>query len=337
MRAVLEVDLNAIRANWRALSVAPETGAVVKADAYGLGLTPVAQALAREGATSFFVAQVEEGVALRTALGAGPEITVFSGLMQAQDAALFRDYALIPCLNSIEQCVDFATYLGGQPFGLQYDSGMNRLGLEAQDLAHLPDLGTPRLIMSHLSCSDEPSHPQSAAQLAAFVAMAPQGRRSLSATGGTLLGPDYHFDITRPGIGMYGGMPFTAAQPVVTLSLPVIQVRDVQVGESVGYGAHWVAQRPSRIATVSSGYADGLIRAMSGGATLWAGDVPCPLAGRVSMDLMSVDVTGLPHVPQMLDILGPHQGIDALANAAGTIGYEILTSLGTRYARHYVG
>ena len=337
MQAILQVDLTAIRANWRALGGTLNTGAVVKADAYGLGLGPVARALLMEGARSFFVAQVEEGVALRKILGAGPEIFVFSGLMAPTDAPKYRYHTLIPCLNSVAQAHDFVDNLDGLPFALQYDSGMNRLGLEASDLAQLPALGQPSLIMSHLACADDPAHPQNASQLAAFRAMAPEGRRSLAATGGILLGPDFHFEMIRPGIGLYGGAPFTASRPVVTLSLPVIQVRDVAVGETVGYGATWVAQRPSRIATVSAGYADGLIRAMGGGATLWSDDTPCPLAGRVSMDLITVDVTDLGHDPESLDILGPQQGVDALADAAGTIGYEILTSLSTRYERRYVG
>ena len=159
--------------------------------------------------------------------------------------------------------------------------------------------------------------------------------RSLAATGGILLGADYHFDLTRPGIGLYGGAPFEEASGVVRLSLPVIQTRALSPGETVGYGNSWQADRPSRIATVAAGYADGLIRAMSGRATLWAGQAPCPLVGRVSMDLITVDVTDLPETPESLDILGPAQGVDALAEAAGTIGYEILTGLGPRYARHY--
>ncbi|RED13053.1 alanine racemase [Pontivivens insulae] len=332
MQAKLTIDLAAIVANWRALARTEETAAVVKADAYGLGLAPVAKALAKAGARTFFVAQTEEGVALRNVLGPGAEIFVFGGLM-AGDEAAFRDFELVPCLNSIEQAQRFAVAPTGR-YALQLDTGMNRLGLEPADLGHLPDLGSPVLTMSHLACADEPDHPQNAAQLSCFQEIAGTGRRSLAATGGTLLGADYHFEMTRPGIGLYGGLPFAAAQPVVTLSLPVIQIREVAAGEAVGYGASYVADRPRRIATLSAGYADGLIRAMSGGATLWAGDTPCPLAGRVSMDLLTVDVTEA-GAPEWLDILGPHQGVDALADAAGTIGYEVLTSLGGRYARSY--
>jgi alanine racemase len=161
--------------------------------------------------------------------------------------------------------------------------------------------------------------------------------RSLAATGGTLLGTAYHFDVTRPGVGLYGGMPFSGAQPVVRLSLPVIQIRDVAVGETVGYGNTWVATKPSRIATLAAGYADGLIRAMTGRAKVFVGNTPCPLVGRVSMDMLGVDVTHLAEAPEVLDILCPAQSVDALADAAGTIGYEILTSLGNRYERSYAG
>lgn len=159
--------------------------------------------------------------------------------------------------------------------------------------------------------------------------------RSLSATGGILLGKDYHFDVVRPGIGMYGAEPFVDAQPVVNLDLPVVQVRELQAGEVVGYGNSWQAERDSLIATVSGGYADGILRSISNAGTLWAGEVPCPLVGRVSMDLITVDVTDLAEVPSHLSILAPHQTVDQLAAIAGTIGYEILTSLGSRYRRRY--
>jgi alanine racemase len=164
-------------------------------------------------------------------------------------------------------------------------------------------------------------------------------RRSLAATGGILLGPEYHFDIVRPGVGVYGGLPFAEARPVVRLSLPVVQVRDVEPGEAVGYGGSWAASAPARIATLQGGYADGLIRAMgsAGRGKVWAGDVACPIVGRVSMDLITVDVTHLDEVPGWLDMLGPQQTVDDLADAAGTIGYEILTSLGRRYDRRFVG
>lgn len=197
----------------------------------------------------------------------------------------------------------------------------------------------PDLVMSHLACADEPDHEMNAQQLAVFHEMT-DGiglPRSLAATGGILLGDAYHFDLTRPGIGLYGGLPFADAQPVARVSLPVIQTRDVAEGETVGYGNSWTAEAPARIATVAAGYADGLHRALSNNSVLYHEGTACPIAGRVSMDMIGVDITHLPDVPRSLDILCPEQGVDTLAEAAGTIGYEILTSMAGRYHRTYLG
>ncbi len=335
----------AIAANWRALAdLAPgaRPGAVVKADAYGLGAARVAPALYAAGARDFFVALAAEGRAIRPLLPDDARIFVLSGHMPRA-----RLDGLIPVLNSAEQFFRDRALRPRGAFAIQLDTGMNRLGMEPAEwaavapdaLAAHTDAGTgPALVMSHLACADEPAHPANAVQLAEFNRLT-QGigaPRSLAATGGILLGRDYHFDLTRPGIGLYGGAPFAAAQPVVTLSLEVIQTRSVGPGECVGYGCAWTPARPSRIATVAGGYADGLLRALSGrAAVLWAGDRPCPIVGRVSMDLITVDVTDLAVVPPELEILNPRQGVDALAAAAGTIGYEILTSLGGRYPRQW--
>jgi alanine racemase len=336
----LHIDLSALTANYRALAslARAEAAAVVKADGYGLGADRVAQTLATAGARTFFVATAEEGAQLRRILGPAPVINVFSGHMDG-DTPLIRDAALTPMLNSPEQIARHTSALGTAPFGLQLDTGMSRLGLSPDDW---PDARTyaaqATLVMSHLACADDPPHPQNDQQRATFHAMT-QGLaapKSLAATGGTLMGAGYHYDMIRPGIGLYGGFPFTDAQPVVRLTLPVIQIREIAPGTSVGYSATYVADAPRKIATVSAGYADGLIRAMSARATLWDGDTPCPLVGRVSMDLLTIDVTDCATPPATLDILGPHQGVDALAEAAGTIGYEILTSLGPRYARKVV-
>lgn len=342
-RAQLTIDLAAIADNWRALDALSgpgvETAAVVKADAYGLGAAAVGPALRAAGARTFFVALAEEGAALRDALGPGPAIYILSGLMPG-DAGPMRAHDLRPCLNSVAQIQDFMRAFPGHRHAVQLDSGMHRLGLAPDELGAAAGVA-PDLVLSHLACADMPAHPQNAAQREAFLARAarlPAARRSLAATGGILLGAPFHFDLTRAGIGLYGGLPFAGARPVVTLALPVIQVRDVPVGGAVGYGAAWIAERPSRVATLSGGYADGLMRALAGGgASLWAGDRPCPLIGRVSMDLIAADVTDLPAVPDRLDILGPTQTVDDLARAAGTIGYEILTSLGARYDRVYKG
>lgn len=340
-RATLRIDLDAIVANWLALQALArvETAAVVKADAYGLGLAPVAQALAAAGARSFFVALAHEGEALREAVGDEADIFVLSGHM-AGDADALATARLIPLLNSVEQITRQFETLPGAPFGLQLDTGMNRLGLEWADWAQVAEIALeqgPRLVVSHLACADESDHPMNGYQLDLFRQMT-DGigvPRSLAATGGLLLGPDYHFDMVRPGIGLYGGLPFDHARPVVALDLPVIQVRDVDAGEVAGYGNAWQAERPSRLATISAGYADGILRAASHRLSFWAGGRPCPAVGRISMDLIIVDVTDLPEVPDTLTLLGPDQGIDAVAEQAGTIGYEVLTSLGARYARTY--
>ena len=339
----LTIDLDVIAANWRALDrmtgAGVQTAAVVKADAYGLGVTRVVRALAAAGARRFFVAQAEEGAAVRQALGPGPQIAILSGHM-AGDTEMIHDLDLTPMLNSLEQITRHLESLPGHPFGVQLDTGMNRLGvemLEWQAVAPILVEAGPELLMSHLACADEPDHPLNEAQLATFLEMTDGTGlpRSLAATGGILLGPRYHFDLTRPGVGLYGGLPYDAANPALTLSLPVIQTREVAVGEAVGYGCTWVADRPSVIATVAAGYADGLPRTLSNRAQLWDGDTPCPLVGRVSMDMITVDITHLPEVPRSLDILGPNQPVDALANLAGTIGYELLTALGPRYTRRY--
>ncbi|TNF62979.1 MAG: alanine racemase [Rhodobacteraceae bacterium] len=341
--ATLTIDHSAIAANWRALAglSAGETGAVVKADGYGLGAAKVAQTLALAGARTFFVAVAEEGAAVRAALGPGPEICVFSGHMEG-DADRIRGHDLTPMLNSVDQMLRHVEALPGHPFGIQLDTGMNRLGMEPAEWAALRDVDlgrAPSLVMSHLACADEPGHPMNARQLHAFHEMT-QGlslRRSLAATGGMLLGRDYHFDLCRPGIGLYGAHPFVDGTPVVSLDIPVIQLRDVAPGESVGYANAWVAERPTLVATISAGYADGLIRAMGPRARLFAQDTPCPVIGRVSMDLITVDVTDLDEVPSSLRLLGEVQGVDDLALAAGTIGYEILTALGPRYRRVHLG
>ena len=342
--ATLTLDLTALAANWRALDRVSATGVqtagVVKADGYGLGVEAVVRCLAQAGARRFFVAAAEEGQRARNALGPGPQINVLSGHM-AGDTALIRDCDLTPMLNSVEQITRHLETLPGHAFGVQLDTGMNRLGMElAEWEAAAPFVleAGPDLLMSHLACADDPHHPMNAHQLACFLAMTDGTgvARSLSATGGILLGPAYHFDLTRPGIGLYGGKPFDTAQPVVALSLPVIQTRMVAQGETVGYSATWTAPRPSLIATVQGGYADGIIRSLSGRATLWAGDVPCPVVGRVSMDMITVDVTHLPHVPDALELIGPHQSVDHLAEVAGTIGYEILTRLAARLDRRFI-
>ncbi|WP_299736256.1 alanine racemase [uncultured Roseobacter sp.] len=340
--ATLTIDLSAVTENWRNLNAMAggKAAAVVKADAYGLGMPQVVKALTRAGARTFFVAVAEEGAALRKFLGKGPQINVFAGHME-RDTPLIRDAELTPMLNSIDQMLRHVEALPGHPFGIQLDTGMNRLGMEDPEWTALREVALeqrPTLIMSHLACADAPDHAMNARQLQVFNEMTQDVGvpRSLAATGGTLLGPDYHFDMVRPGIGLYGGLPYIDARPAVSLYAPVIQIRDVAVGETVGYSNTWVARGPSRIATIAAGYADGIIRAMGPNARLHTGSSSVPVVGRISMDLIGVDVTGVAEEPEHLEVIGPHQSVDTVAGFADTIGYEILTSLGARYKRVYL-
>lgn len=342
--ATLTIDLNALTANWRALDRASasgvQTAAVVKADAYGLGVARVARALATAGARRFFVAQTEEGVSLRQSLGPGPQICVLTGNMPG-DTEMIADLDLTPMLNSIDQVTRHLESLPGHPFGVQLDTGMKRLGMDESEWEAIAPFvleAGPEMLISHLACADEPDHPLNETQLQRFHAMTDGTGvpRSLAATGGILLGPRYHFDLTRPGIGLYGGRPYEAALPVVRLGLPVVQARTVLPGESVGYACSWTAETPTLVATVVGGYADGVMRTLSNRAVLWDGTTPCPVIGRISMDLITVDISHLETVPRSLDLLGPNQGIDDLADTAGTISYEILTRLSARLNRRYI-
>lgn len=339
----LTIDLDAVVANWRALDemTSAKTAAVVKANGYGLGAANVAKALFRAGVRQFFVAVAEEAAPIRAELGDKPEISVFSGHMKG-DTDLIRELRLTPMLNSVEQMTQHFETLPGHPFGIQLDTGMNRLGMEPQEWAAVAELvlaQNPTLVMSHLACADEPDHPMNPHQLDVFKQLTDgiTVPRSLAATGGILLGPEYHFDLTRPGIGLYGGLPFADATPVVELDLPVVQVRDVATGEVVGYANSWQAERATRLATVSGGYADGIFRILSDKATLYHGNTPCPLVGRVSMDLLTIDITDLDETPDKLTLIGPQQSVDDLAADARTIGYEVLTQLGARYTRKTYG
>ena len=341
----LSIDLAAIAHNWTALDAMSdpgvETAATVKANAYSLGAGPVSRALAKAGVRTFFVAAAEEAAAVRKSVGDRARIFVYSGHM-AGDASIIGDLGLIPLLNSIEQITRHIEALPAHSFGIQLDSGMNRLGLEPEEWFAARDLvmkQRPALVMSHLACGDEPNHPMNAQQLSQFVAMTDglDVPKSLAATAGVLLGDDYHFDLTRPGIGLYGGLPFELAKPVVRLGIPVIQTRTLEAGEPVGYANSWISEGPTRIATIAAGYADGIIRSASNHGVVFDGDTPCPIVGRVSMDMITVDITHLEEQPKVLDVLCTHQTIDDLADTAGTIGHEILTALGDRYQRRYKG
>ncbi|WP_198374540.1 alanine racemase [Neoroseomonas rubea] len=352
---LLTVDLGAIVANWRDLAARGAPGAVagvVKADAYGLGVGAVAPALRVAGCRHFFVACLTEGLALRAILGPGPMIAVLEGFPPGADG----DAALVPVLNSLAEVA--AQAAAGRAAGvarraiLHIDTGMARLGLDAGELARLSAdhgmlAGLDLLyVMTHLACADEPEHPLNATQAARFAAACaglPACRRSLANSSGMFLGAGFASDLARPGCALYGVNPTPGApnpmRQVVRLAAPVLQVREIAAGESVGYGASWTASRPSRIATVAAGYADGYLRSLSGRAMADFRGRPIPLVARVSMDLTTFDVTDHPDIVpgQHLTLIGGEGcAPDEVAAQAGTIGYEILTSLGARYARDYV-
>ena len=365
----LTVDLIALADNWRAMnerSGKARAAAVLKADAYGIGIARAASTLYAAGARDFFVATVEEGVELRPLVPDG-RIYILAGLWPGNEQ-LFFDNDLVPIINSEEQLAVFMAALaerGDYPCVLHVDTGMNRLGLsveEAVALAHdpaRPASFSPVLVMSHLACGDDPKHPMNLYQLQRFreVTAAFEGvPASLANSGGIFLGEDYHFDLTRPGIAVYGGEAMSGAvnpmKPVVTAEARILQIRTVPSGETASYGASVRFTRDSRIATVAIGYADGYHRSVSGGGVTLRQAMPSgafgflngrkvPHVGRVTMDLSLFDVTDLPEkavrAGDYIELFGRNVAIDDVARAGGTIGYELLTSLGSRYCRAYVG
>lgn len=352
---VLTVDLNALATNFKQLRQqlrGASLHAVVKADAYGLGMARVAPTLAAQGCQNFFVATLEEGVALR-ALLPDAEIGVFDGFLPGEETA-YAAHRLVPFLNDFSQVERFSGQPEGQIAGLHIDTGMARLGLgkaEVDRLAAEPrHLAGKRLsaILSHLACADTPSHPKNAEQRDFFKALSqtlPTARLSLANSSGIFLGPEYHFDFARAGAAIYGLNP----QPktpnpmtqVLTLQGKILQLRDIDSPQTVGYGATYRAEGPRRIATVAIGYADGYLRTLGDRGTCFIGDRQVPVIGRVSMDLITIDVTGIPFQQiapgAFVELIGPHHSIDALAAQAGTIGYELLTTLGRRGHRTYTG
>jgi alanine racemase len=322
---------------------------VVKANAYGLGAAPVALALQAAGCRSFFVATLDEGIAVRAALGDVAEIAVFNGPLPGTEGE-YRAHGLTPVLNDLGQVAAWRRVNAAAM--LHIDTGMARLGLSPRELALL--IADPMLwqgipltgIISHLACADTPDHALNTMQLARFVAARghfPGLRASLSASSGIFLGREFHHDLVRPGAALYGVNPCPdSANPmrqVITLKGKILQVREIDSGESVGYGAAHVMSGTGRLATVAVGYADGWLRALSHrGSAVIAGQ-RAPLVGRVSMDLVTFDVSAIDPAQikpgDFAELLGGDYGIDAAAADAGTIGYEILTSLGARYHRVY--
>lgn len=360
---VLTIDLDAIVANWRKLektSVPAECGAAVKADAYGCGIDPVVRALAQAGCKTFFIATIDEARAVRAAAPAA-DLYVLNGFLQNSGDALASINArpMIGDLNELAEWDVFCRRTGWSGgAGIHIDTGMNRLGLslvEAQGIVPRIVAGDHgiTLVISHLACAENLNHPLNAKQVATFREIASLFAgvpASLANSSGIFLGSPFQFDLVRPGAALYGVNPTPESdnpmQPVVELKARIVQTRTVERGETVGYGGTWTARRPTRLAIVAAGYADGYFRAAGSndgtrGAEVVVAGTRCPIAGRVSMDLIAIDITDLPAKAarrgHFVTLIGEGITVDELAHHFGTIGYEVLTSLGRRYTRVYKG
>jgi alanine racemase len=358
--AILSIDLDALAENYGILAGQAARGigcaAVVKADAYGLGVERVAPVLIAAGCRQFFVAQLEEGIRLRGLLPEA-EVHVLGGLLPGLESD-FEAHGLTPTLNSLGEIEIWARHARRQEQSLaadlHVDTGMRRLGLPPDELDRLA--GEPErlagidvaLLISHLACAEQRDHALNAGQLADFHQARdrlPPAPASFANSSGIFLGPDYHFDLLRPGVALYGANPTpdreTPMRPVVRLQGRIWQVRDARPGETVGYGATYEVTEPTRIATLALGYGDGHPRALGSRGEVFVGGQAAPVIGRISMDSTTIDVSGLPEGQvrpgTLVDVIGPNNPIDAVAASAGTVAYELLTNLGRRYHRTYSG
>ena len=357
--AILTIDLGAIKNNWNIYNNAgaAKAGAVIKAGGYGLDARHVGVSLGVAGCKTFFVATIDEGITLRSVLGDEPEIFILGCIIDGNEKDLAH-YGLSPVLNSLSDIKSWKKFSPSAPCALHIDTGMSRLGLSTKDVETLAgETGDKNalsgininLIMSHMACADEASNPMNAGQLAKFksaISHVNQSavRASIANSSGVFLGDKYHLDMVRPGAALFGVNPTpekaNKMSQVIRLQGKILQVREIDTPESVGYGATHKADGPMKIATIAAGYADGLNRSLSNNGVAYLGKHPAPYVGRVSMDLITIDVSQVPkniaHPGAMVDLIGPNNPVDDMATRAGTIGYEILTSLGDRYHRVYV-
>ncbi len=357
--AILTVDLDAVAANWRLLRDrlgGIECGAVVKADGYGLGMAPVARTLAAAGCRSFFVAHAGEGITLRGVL---PDATIYvmHGVAPGEAAELAA-HDLIPVANTLDEVAALAEFgrrrRTPMPAAIHIDTGMSRLGIEPAEIERLAadrdalDGIALHCVMSHLVAAEEQDDALAPRQLTLFNtlrARLPAAPASIANSSAVFLGAEYRLDLARPGAAIYGLAPLESAPnpmgQVIELQGRILQVRSIDSLRTVGYGATHRVAAPSRVATVAVGYADGYLRSLSSRGSAFIGGVRVPVVGRVSMDLITLDVTGVPEglarAGTHVELIGPHHSPDDLAREAGTIGYEILTSLGQRYRRVYTG
>jgi alanine racemase len=358
------IDLGALADNWRALAGRAAPGrcaAVIKANGYGIGVSRAAPALWAAGARVFFVAHFNEGIAARQALPDEAQIYVLNGLESGAEPANYVDHRLAPAIGGAEELERWSAFAARQdrisPCAIHLDTGMNRLGFES--LAHLRTAMATHgatsgadLLMSHFVSSEIPGDPINLAQIELFEAARaafPHLPASLANSSGMFLDPSRIYDLSRPGYALYGGNPIPGRpnpmRPVVTLTAAIQQIRSIETGMSCGYNAQWTAKRPTRLATLLIGYADGLPRRAGAtdakaGAEVGIAGRRVPLVGRVSMDLAIVDVTDLPEhqvrVGDPVELFGESIDLDDFASRSGTIGYHLLTSLGPRYQRHYI-
>lgn len=355
--AILTVDLGAVVANWTQLRdrVAPaDCAAVVKADAYGLGVAQVVPALRAAGCATFVTAQLEEALAVR-AVAPDARVVSLGGLPPGSEADVVGN-RILPVLNHLGEIAAWQAHARSQgtrlPAIVHIDTGMNRLGLgpdELDTLAAAPDRLDGIAVqfwMTHLACADDFESPMSAQQLGRFrtaLARLPKAPASFTNSSGIFHGKAFHFDLARPGCALYGVNPtphlVNPMRDTVRLDARVLQLRSVDSPMTVGYGAAHRVEGPAKIATIAVGYADGYLRSLGGRGHVYVDDVAAPIVGRISMDLITVDVTGLPdgavRPGGMVELIGPNRPVDTVAAEAGTIGYEVLTSLGSRYHRVY--
>lgn len=350
MHATLSVDLSALSANYRLLQskTTGECGAVVKANAYGLGVEAVSKTLYEAGCKKFFVATLEEAIELRSIL---PDVTiaVFNGIFEKEEKE-FIHHRLIPVINTLGELERVqSSGVRGQGIIIHVDTGMTRLGLNESDLKKLPRPLTPDprslTVMSHLACADEPAHPKNAEQLARFkVALQcfPGAMASLANSAGIFLPPEFHFDIARPGCALYGINPTEGKNPmrhVATLSAPILQIRTLERDETVGYDATHTAKNGARIAVAALGYADGYSRALSNKGLAFIAAHKVPIIGRISMDMIALDISAVPEMTLSANVhaefINTVQTVNDVANMCDTIGYEVFTRIGQRVKRVY--
>lgn len=357
-RLVARIDLDRLAENWRnlnRLSGVATAAAVIKANGYGHGVRAVALALEHAGCDWFFTASMDEAVTVRQVC---PKVRLacFDGLTKA-DAEAAREYNIMPSINDpaeLDVLHNLANAAGAPvPALIQVDTGMNRLGSGVDTMAELaasPRLaaGDWQLVYSHLASADEPDKPQSMQQKEKFDAaraLFPGIPASLAATGGIMLGDGFHYDLTRPGIGLYGLPPVASLRPhikpVLSLHARMLQIRNAAAGEDIGYNATARLSRPSRLATIAGGYADGVRRQLSNKGHVHKSGLTAPIIGRVSMDTTIIDITDWPEdhaaTGDYVDLIHDGYTADEMAQATGTIGYDVLTALGLRAKQHYAG